>query len=157
VDGSLYGVIGDGGVLGSLRHPTMHPMQPLRQGLGLCHVRTQVAMDEPPAQLPEELPHLTESVLGYMEIVSRDTPVIYVAAEAGGEAACGFRGGRLVLGPLHSRTGDRPAGRRFLRRSEETGAINAGLRWLGVPRHRGADRRTVVGLADRAAWEPGGA
>jgi hypothetical protein len=155
VDGSLYGVIGDGEVLAGLRHPTMHPMQPLRQGLGLCHVRTQVAMDEPPAPLPEELPHLTESVLGYVEVVSREVPVIYVVAEAGAEAACGFRAGRLELGPLHSRAGDPAPRRRLLRRREEPGAINAALRWLGVPRHRGADRLTVVGLADRRSWEPG--
>jgi hypothetical protein len=155
VVGRLYCVIGDAGVLGSLRHPTMHPMQPLREGLGLCHVRIQVAMDEPPAQLPEELPHFTESVLGYVEVVSRDTPVIYVAAEAGAEVACGFRAGRLELGPLHSRAGEPPPSRRLLRRREEPGAIDAALRWLGVPRRRGADRVTVVGLADRATWEPG--
>jgi hypothetical protein len=150
----VYGAVGDDGVLGSLRHPTMHPMQPLRYGLGLCHVRTQVVMDEPTARLPEEVPRLTESVLGYLEVVSRETPVIYVAAEAGAEAACGFRAGRLALGPLHSRAGDPPPPRRLLRGREEPGAINAALRWLGVPRHRGADRRTVVGLADRASWEP---
>lgn len=154
VDGQLYGVIGDSQVLGGLRHPTMHPMEPLRRGLGLCHVRTQVALDEPPARLPEELTHLTESVLGYAEVVSRDVPVIYVVAEPERQAACGWRGGRLELSPLHSRPGDPPPLTSILRRREEPGAINAALRWLGVPRQRGSDRFTVVGLADRATWEP---
>ena len=149
----LYGVIGDEGVLGSLRHPTMHPMQRLRRGLGLCHVRTQVALDEPRAPL-HDVPLLTESVLGYVEVVSRDTPVIYVVAEAGDEAACGWRAGRLELGPVRSAPGDPPARHGLLRRVEEPGAINAGLRWLGVGRERGADRATVVGLAERERWEP---
>jgi hypothetical protein len=148
VGGRLYGVIGDGGALGELRHPTMHPMQPLRCGLGLCHVRTQVAMDEP---LALELPHLTESVLGYAEVVSRQAPVIYVMVEDDDQAACGWRDGRLELGPLRSYGDDQ--GRRPFWRSE-AGAVNAGLRWLGVPRRRGVDRFEAVGLADREEWEP---
>jgi hypothetical protein len=154
VHGQLYGVIGDGGVLGSLRHPTMHPMQPLRRGLGLCHVRTQVALDEPRAPLVDALPLLTESVLGYVEVVSREGPVIYVVAADGGEAACGWRAGELELAPLRSLAGDAPARGGLLRRADEPGAINAALRWLGVPRQRGADRATVVGLTDRERWEP---
>ena len=55
----------------------MHPMEPLERGLGLCHVRTQVVLDEPPG----ELPRLTESVLGYLAEVSGRTPVIYVACD----------------------------------------------------------------------------
>jgi hypothetical protein len=143
----LYGVIGNGGVLGGLRHPTMHPMQPLRRGLGLCHVRTQVAMDEPPAQLPETLPHLTESVLGYLEVVSRETPVIYAVIEDDEQAACGWRDGRHQLGPVRSH-GPRPRRRLFRR---EPAAVDAALRWLGAPGSR------AVGLDERADWEPGGA
>jgi hypothetical protein len=140
---TVYGVIGDSGVLGGLRHPTMHPMQPLERGLGLCHVRTQVVLDEPPG----ELPRLTESVLGYVAEVSARTPVIYVACDGREEAAAGWRDGRLVLGPLRSRC-DLP--RRLLRR--ESGAIENGLRWLGV---RGRSRVKAVGLDGRAQWEPG--
>jgi hypothetical protein len=139
----VYGVIGDSGVLGELRHPTMHPMQPLERGLGLCHVRTQVVLDEPPG----ELPRLTESVLGYLAAVSERTPVIYVACDGREEAAAGWRDGRLELGPLRSRCDLR---RRLLRR--ETGAIDNGLRWLGV---RGRSPAKAVGLDGRAQWEPG--
>lgn len=151
MDIRLYGVIGDGEVLGELRHPTMHAMQPLRLGYGLCHVRTQVAMDEP---LALELPHLTESVLGYAEVVSRESPVIFVMAEGDAQGACGWSAGRLELGPLRSYGGD-AHWRRLLQRPE-TGAVNAALRWLGVPRRRGEDRFTTVGLADRDDWEPSG-
>jgi len=150
--GRLYGVIGDDGVLGELRHPTMHPMQPLRHGYGLCHVRTQVAMDEPLARLPHELPHLTESVRGYAEELSRRSPVIYVMAEDDTQGACGWRAGRLELGPLRS-YGDEPPRRRLLRRAEP-GAINAALRWLGAPNKHGVDRLHAIGLADREEWEP---
>jgi len=129
----------------------MHPMQPLRNGLGLCHVRTQVAMDEPPAPLPEPLPHLTESVLGYLEVVSRETPVIYVTIEDDDQAACGWRDGRLQLGPLRSH-GRRPP-RRLFRRAD-TGAVDAALHWLGAPRSRGCDRFEAAGLAERSEWEP---
>jgi hypothetical protein len=122
----------------------MHPMQPLRHGLGLCHVRTQVAMDEPPAELPDTLPHLTESVLGYLEVVSRETPVIYAAIEGDDQAACGWWDGRLRLGPLRSH-GAPP--RRLLRR-RELRAVDAALDWLGAP-----DSDTI-GLEDRAEWEP---
>jgi len=145
---TVYGVIGDGGVLGGLRHPTMHPMLPLQHGLGLCHVRTQVALDEPLASLPDELPRLTESVLGYVEIVSEQTPVIYVACGDGEQAAAGWRAGRLALAPVRSGC-DFP--RRLLRR-RELGAIDAALRWLGVG---GRDRLEAVGLAERNVWEPG--
>jgi hypothetical protein len=139
----MYGVIGDSGVLGELRHPTMHPMQPLERGLGLCHVRTQVVLDEPPG----ELPRLTESVLGYVAAVSERTPVIYVACDGREEAAAGWRSGQLELRPLHSRCDLR---RRLLRR--EAGAIDAALGWLGV---RGRARVKAVGLEERAQWEPG--
>ena len=125
----MYGVIGDGGVLGGLRHPTMHPMPPLGHGLGLCRVRTQVAMDEPPAALPEPLPRLTESVRGYLEAVSRETPVIYAVIEADEQAACGWRDGRLELGPLRGCG----APRKLFRRGE-AGAVDAALHWLGAPR-----------------------
>jgi hypothetical protein len=143
---TLYGVIGDGAVLGGLRHPTMHPMQPLRRGLGLCHVRTQVAMDEPLSAV--RLPRLTESVLGYLEEVSRRTPVVYVACGEDGEAAAGWRGGRLVLGPL---TGESELPRHGLLRRRDAGPVDAALHWLGV---RGRDRLAAVGLSERAAWEP---
>jgi hypothetical protein len=125
----LYGVIGDREVLGGLRHPTMHPMQPLGHGLGLCHVRTQVAMDEPPAALPDPLPRLTESVLGYLEVVSCETPVIYAVIEDDEQAACGWRDGRLELGPLRG-----CGAPRTLFRRGEPGAVDAALRRLGAPR-----------------------
>jgi hypothetical protein len=121
----------------------MHPMQPLERGLGLCHVRTQVVLDEPPG----ELPRLTESVVGYLAAVSERTPVIYVACDGREEAAAGWREGRLVLGPLRSRCDLR---RRLLLR--DAGAIEDGLGWLGV---RGRSRARAVGLDGRAAWEPG--
>jgi hypothetical protein len=143
----LYGVIGDALVLGELRHPTMHPMQPLRHGLGLCHVRTQVAMDEPLALLPDELPRLTVSVLGYLEEVSERTPVIYVA-RADAEAAAGWRGGRLVLGPLLP---DSELPRRGLLRRRYAGPVDAALGWLGVP---GRDRLAEAALREREEWEP---
>jgi len=147
---TLYGVIGDRVVLGGLRHPTMHPMQPLIGGLGLCHVRTQVAMDEPPAPLAVELPRLTESVLGYVEVVSESTPVVYVAWESDGQGAAGWRGGQLVLGPL---TGDSELPRHRVRRPDE-GPIDAALGWLGVRRRRGRDRAEAIGLLEREVWEP---
>ena len=145
---TVYGVIGDGGVLGGLRHPSMHPMQPLQLGLGLCHVRTQVAMDEPLARLPDELPRLTESVLGYVTAVSERTPVIYVVCDGGEQAAAGWRAGELELGPLRSGCDLR---RRLFRRGE-AGAIDTALGWLGVRRSR--DRLAAVGLEQRV-WEPG--
>ena len=148
---TVFGVIGDVGVLGGLRHPTLHPVQPLGHGLGLCHVRTQVALDEPLARLPGELPRLTESVLDYVEIVSAQTPVIYVACDDREQAAAGWRAGRLELGPLRSGC-DLP--RRLLRR-REAGAIDTALGWLGVRRPRGRDRLEAVGLAERPVWEPG--
>lgn len=156
----LYGVIGDGAMLGELRHPTMHPMVPLRDGLGLCAVRIQVAMDEPPAPLPDRLPYFTESVLGYVRVLSERTPVIYVVADfrdgVGDQAACGWSDGQLALGPLHSHHDAVPCpARGVLRRPREaTGAIDAALAWLGVPRPRRTDRFARVGLAERHAWEP---
>jgi hypothetical protein len=144
----LYGVIGDRVILGELRHPTMHPMQPLIGGLGLCHVRTQVAMDEPRASV--ELPRLTESVLGYVQVVSERTPVVYVAWEDGEEAAAGWRDGGLALGPLTSES-DLPR-RRF--RKPDTGPVDAALGWLGVRRRRGHERAESVGLLERDVWEP---
>jgi hypothetical protein len=143
VAATVYGVIGDSGVLGGLRHPTMHPMQPLERGLGLCHVRTQVVLDEPPG----ELPRLTESVLGYVAAVSERGPVIYVACDGREEAAAGWRDGKLVLGPLRNGCDLR---RRLLRR--DPGAIDNGLRWLGV---RGRSCVKAVGLDGQAQWEPG--
>ena len=140
---TVYGVIGDSGILGGLRHPTMHPMQPLDRGLGLCHVRTQVVLDEPPG----ELPRLTESVLGYIAAVSERTPVIYVACDGSEEAAAGWRDGRLVLAP---RVNPCELRRRLLRR--ESGAIDVALGWLGV---RGRSRLKAVGLDAREWWEPG--
>jgi hypothetical protein len=142
VAATVYGVIGNSGILGGLRHPTMHPMQPLQRGLGLCHVRTQVVLDEPPG----ELPRLTESVLGYVAAVSQRTPVIYVACDGQEEAAAGWRDGALVLGPLRSRCDLR---RRLVGR--EFGAIDDGLRWLGV---RGRSRAKAVGLEEQDQWEP---
>jgi hypothetical protein len=139
---TVYGVIGDGGVLGGLRHPTMHPVQPLLHGLGLCHVRTQVALDEPPG----ELPRLTESVLGYVAAVSERTPVIYVACDGSEEAAAGWRAGLLELGPLRTPC-DPP--RRLFRR--QTGALDSALGWLGVGGH---SRVRAVGLDQRERWEP---
>ena len=147
---TVYGVIGDGGVLGGLRHPTMHPVQPLLYGLGLCHVRTQVAMDEPLAELPDVLPRLTESVLGYVAVLSEQTPVIYVACDGDEESAAGWRDGSLELRPLASPC----VVQRTLFRRRETGAIDAALGWLGVRRARGRDRLKAVGLAERQAWEP---
>ena len=147
---TVYGVIGDGGVLGGLRHPSMHPMQPLLYGLGLCHVRTQVAMDEPLARLPDVLPRLTESVLGYVAILSEQTPVIYVASDGDEEAAAGWRDGRLELRPLSGLC----VVQRTLLRRRETGAIDSALGWLGVRRARGRDRLAAVGLAERQVWDP---
>ena len=146
---TLYGVIGDSGVLGGLRHPTMHPMQPLLHGLGLCHVRTQVAMDEPLARLPDELPRLTVSVLGYVQVVSEQTPVIYVAC-GDEEAVAGWRGGRLAFGPF---AGESDLPRRGLLRRRDSGPLDAALGWLCV---RGRDRLAAIGLRDRDAWEPTG-
>ncbi len=140
---TLYGVVGNGGVLGGLRHPSMHAMQPLGFGYGLCRVRAQVAMDEPLADLAAPLPRLTESVLGYLEVVSVQTPVIYVAAEGDDQAAAGWHDGELTLGPL--RTEGEATRRRLFRRGED-GAINAALGWLGVPNRRGSDRFAAVGL-----------
>jgi hypothetical protein len=145
---TLYGVVGDRVVLGGLRHPTMHPMQPLNSGLGLCHVRTQVAMDEPGA--PVEMPRLTESVLGYVMVLSERTPVVYVAWDRDEQAAAGWRDGRLDLGPL---TGDSELPRRRFRRPD-TGPVDAALGWLGVRRRRGRDRAEAIGLLEREVWEP---
>jgi len=147
----LYGVIGNGGVLGGLRHPSMHGMQPLAYGFGLCHVRVQVAMDEPLAELPDTLPRLTESVLGYLEVVSEQAPVVYVAADGDSEAAGGWHAGTLELGPLHSGRGAAP---RLLRR-RETGAVNEALEWIHAPRSNSRDRAATLGLTQRDDWDPG--
>jgi hypothetical protein len=146
----LYGVIGNSGVLGGLRHPSMHGMQPLARGFGLCHVRIQVAMDEPLAALPGTLPRLTESVLGYLEVVSEQAPVVYVAAEGDTEAAGGWHAGAFELGPLRSGRGTAP--RLFRRR--ETGAVNEALAWIHVPRSGGRDRAATLGLTERDDWNP---
>jgi hypothetical protein len=120
----------------------MHPVQPLQDGLGLCHVRTQVVLDEPPG----ELPRLAESVLGYVVAVSERTPVIYVACDGSEEAAAGWRAGLLELGPLSSPCELR---RRLFRR--DTGALDSALGWLGV---RGRSPVKAVGLDQRERWEP---
>jgi hypothetical protein len=146
----LYGVIGNSVVLGGLRHPSMHVMEPLAYGLGVCHVRIQVAMDEPLAPLPGTLPRLTESVLGYLEVVSEQAPVVYVAADGDSEAAGGWHAGAFELGPLRSGRGTAP---RLLRR-RETGAVNEALRWIHAPRSGGRDRAATLGLADRDDWNP---
>jgi hypothetical protein len=125
----------------------MHPMQPLIGGLGLCHVRTQVAMDEPRA--PVDLPRLSESVLGYVQVVSERTPVVYLAWD-GEQAAAGWRDGRLALGPLTDET-ELPR-RRF--RQADAGPVDAALGWLGVRRRRGRDRAEAIGLLEREVWEP---
>jgi hypothetical protein len=153
----LYGVIGDGGILGTLRHPSMHAMRELRHGLGLCAVRTQAVDDEPVADAPGRLLYLTVSVLDYTRELSHRTPVVYVTAEfsggAGRQAACGWSEGTLALGPLTSHH-DRPP-RRFRRIARaDTGAIDTALGWLGVPRRRGRDRFEAVGLGERRDWEP---
>ena len=156
----LHGVIGRATVLAALRHPTIHPMQPLRLGLGLCPVRTEVAKDEPVAAVRGEVPHLTESVLGYITVLSERTPVIYVAADfAGGvgdQAACGWSAGRLELGPLRSHHDRRPRPARGLIRRPQapTGAIDEALGWLGVTRPRFTDRFAAVGLGERHDWKP---
>jgi hypothetical protein len=155
----LYGVIGDHAVLAGLRHPTMHPVLPLRDGLGLCAVRTQVAMDEPSAAVPDRVKHLTEPVLGYVKELSERAPVIYVAADfkdgIGEQVACGWADGELELGPLRSHHDAVPCpARGLLRRPREaTGAIDAALAWLGVVRPRRTDRFEAVGLGARHDWE----
>ena len=83
------------------------------------------------ARLPDPLPRLTESVLGYLEVISRDTPVIYAAIEGDEQAACGWCDGQLELGPLRSDGVPRP---RTLFRRREPGAVDAALCWLGAPR-----------------------
>jgi hypothetical protein len=105
-------------------------------------------MDEPRAEL--DLPRLTESVLGYVEVVSERTPVVYVAWEGDEEAAAGWRGGRLVFGPL---TGDSELPRRRFRRPD-TGPVDAAFGWLGVRRPRGRERAEAIGLLERELWEP---
>jgi hypothetical protein len=153
----LYGVIGDAGVLGELRHPTMHPMQPLGCGLGVCLVRTEMADDEPPAEI--NLLYLTDPVAGYAAALSERAPVIYVAADffggVGDQAACGWSGGQLAFGPLHSHHDERPSPARglFRRPRAPTGAIDEALEWLGVQRPRRTDRFAAVGLDARHDWE----
>jgi hypothetical protein len=152
----LYGVIGDADVLGELRHPTMHPMQALRCGLGVCLVRTEVAHEEPQES---EVHYLTDPVAAYAATLSERTPVIYVAADffggVGDQAACGWSGGRLMLGPLHSHHDETPHPARglFRRPRAATGAIDEALAWLGVERPRRTDRFAAVGLDARHDWE----
>jgi hypothetical protein len=157
---TLHGVIGDAGVLAGLRHPSMHAMVPLRLGMGLCPVRSDVVVDEPLADVPGELRHLTTSVLDYLQEISKRAPVVYVTADfsggSGTQAACGWSQGRRELGPLHSRHEHRPRPARGLVRTphSDTGAIDSALRWLGVARPRRADRFEALGLAERRDWEP---
>src|SRR5919109_4406982 len=128
----------------------MHPMQPLRRGLGLCPVRTDVAKDEPPA--PVGLAYLTEPVVGYVEELSERAPVVYVTAEfhdgEGDQAACGWSHRQLTFGPVRTH---HPT------RRKQRGAINAALAWLRVPRPLRGDRFAAVGLADRRGWGARGA
>jgi hypothetical protein len=153
----LHGVIGDATVLGELRHPTMHPMQELSCGLGVCLVRTEVAADEPQSEIG--LLYLTEPVAAYAAGLSERTPVIYVAADffggVGDQAACAWSGGRLALGPLHSHHDETPHPARglFRRPRAATGAIDEALAWLGVERPRRTDRFAAVGLDARHDWE----
>ena len=151
----LYGVIGAASVLGELRHPSMHPMQPLRCGLGVCPVRTDLAKDEPPAGMPEELCYLTEPVVDFAKALSARTPVIFASAEIHGgdgeQGACGWMGGKLAFGPVVSRFD--AAARARWRRRPQTGAINEALAWLGVPKPRRGDRFAAVGLGERHDWE----
>jgi hypothetical protein len=155
----LYGVIGDAAVLAGLRHPTMHPMQSLGCGLGVCLVRTEVAEDEPQAEVSDDLAYLTEPVAGYARTLSERTPVIYVAADffggVGNQAACGWSGGQLAFGPLHSHHDEPPHPARgvFRRPRTPTGAIDEALAWLGVARPRRTDRFAAVGLDARHDWE----
>jgi hypothetical protein len=155
----LYGVIGAAGVLGELRHPSMHPMHALRCGLGLCLVRTELASDEPPAEIGDELAYLTEPVADYAATLSQRTPVIYVAADffagVGDQGACGWLAGRLALGPLRSHHNGVPdPARGLLRRPRAaTGAIDEALAWLGVARPRRTDRFAAIGLDERHDWE----
>ena len=69
------------------------------------------------------------------------------------QGACGWRAGRLELGPLRSYGADAPP-RRLLLRRPEAGALNTALRWLGVEHRRGEDRFTAIGLGERSDWEP---
>jgi hypothetical protein len=151
----LYGVIGAASVLGELRHPSMHPMQPLRHGLGVCPVRTELAKDDPPAEMPDELYHLTEPVVGYAKALSARTPVIYASAEFHGgdgeQGACGWAEGRLAFGPVVT-IFDITTRTRW-RRRPQYGAINEALAWLGVPKPRRGDRFAAVGLGERHDWE----
>lgn len=153
----LYAVIGQASVLGGLRHPSIHLMQPLRHGLGLCSVNTDVAADEPPAGMPQELYYLTEPVMGYAETLSERTPVIYASAEFHGgdgeQGSCGWAGGKLEFGPVVSHH-DASSRRPRWRRSRDSGAINEALAWLGVPKPRRGDRFEAVGLSERREWEP---
>jgi hypothetical protein len=152
----LYGVIGDAAVLGALRHPTMHPMQPLRRGLGLCAVRTAVAKDEAPSRLASHLVYLTDPVLGYVEELSDRAEVIYAVAVffdgEGDQAACGWSQRQLAFGPCSSHHRTRPQAHVLRRR--QPAAINDALAWLHVPRPLRGDRFAAVGLAELRAWEP---
>ena len=152
----LYAVIGQASVLGALRHPSMHPMLPLRRGLGLCSVNLEAVADEPPAGMPDELYHLTEPVVGYATSMSERTPVIYASAEFHGgdgeQAACGWTGGRLAFGPVVSIFD--ATTHALWRRRPQGGAINEALAWLGVPKPRRGDRFEAVGLAERRDWWP---
>jgi hypothetical protein len=153
----LYGVIGAETALGTLRHPSMHPMLELRHGLGLCAVRTRAVIDEPVADAPGQLPYLTSSVLDYVEHVSQRAPVVYVTADftagAGEQGACGWAEGSIALGPLTTHHERPPRAARRLLRRDDTGAIDTALRWLGIPRRRGCDRFEWVGLGERRDWE----
>ena len=155
----LYGAIGNGGILATLRHPSMHAMHQLRRGLGLCAVRTEAVNDEPLADVPGPLLYLTVSVLDFVTEISHRTPVVYVTAEffggVGDQAACGWSAGTLALGPLTTHHDRPPRAPRSFRRvvREDTGAIDTALGWLGVPRRRGRDRFQAVGLADQRDWE----
>jgi hypothetical protein len=148
-----YGVVAAEAVLDRLRHPSVHAMQPLSHGYGLCHVRLQLVKDEPLAWLPDVISRLTVTVHSYIVTMSDLGPVVYIAADGDREEAGCWQDGKLALGPLRSARGEAP---RLLRR-RETGAVNAALFWLDAPRSRGRDRAATLGLAERPDWNPASA
>jgi hypothetical protein len=90
---------------------------------------------------------LAPSVVAYLEQASRGTRLLYVEAEffggTGDQGAAGWEDGRLELAPRFSH---HPPRRR--------GAINEGLRWLGVRARWARDQFEAVGLHERCRWEP---
>ena len=91
---------GTAGSSAGLRHPTMHPMQPLEARAGSV---PRAARRSCSTSRRGELPRLTESVLGYVAAVSERTPVIYVALR---RARGG--GGRLARRHARARSAAQP-------------------------------------------------